>query len=47
MVAYVRALQLSQLMPAAELPPDVRQRLETLPPGATEPAPEQHKQEKP
>ena len=30
-VAYIRALQLSQLTPAAELPPDVRQQLETMP----------------
>ena len=31
-VAYVRALQLSQGTPAVELPADVRQRLEALPP---------------
>jgi hypothetical protein len=30
-VAYIRALQLSQLTPVAELPADVRQRLETMP----------------
>ena len=33
-VAYIRALQLSQSTPAAELPPDVRQRLEALPASA-------------
>ena len=33
-VAYVRALQLSQGTAAAELPPDVRQQLEALPAGA-------------
>jgi mono/diheme cytochrome c family protein len=51
-VAYIRALQLSQNTPAADLPPDVRQRLESLPatgaapaPGAPAPAP--HHQEKP
>jgi Cytochrome C oxidase, cbb3-type, subunit III len=38
-VAYIRALQLSQGTPAAELPADVRQRLEALPAGATAPAP--------
>jgi hypothetical protein len=39
-VAYIRALQLSQGTPAAELPPDVRQRLEALPAGAARvPAP--------
>jgi mono/diheme cytochrome c family protein len=42
-VAYIRALQLSQSTPAAELPADVRQRLEALPAGA--PAP--HHEEKP
>jgi hypothetical protein len=44
-VAYVRALQLSQSTPAAELPPDVRQQLETQPAGGPAPAPEgQHNQ---
>jgi hypothetical protein len=39
-VAYIRALQLSQGTPAAELPPDVRTRLEALPAGVNQlPAP--------
>jgi hypothetical protein len=51
-VAYIRALQLSQNTPAADLPPDVRQRLESLPAGAAmpapaAPAPAPHHQEKP
>jgi mono/diheme cytochrome c family protein len=41
-VAYVRALQLSQSVPAAELPPDVRQQLDTQPEGHQ---PEGHKPE--
>jgi hypothetical protein len=36
-VAYIRALQLSQGTPAADLPADVRQRLEALPAGAGAP----------
>jgi hypothetical protein len=43
-VAYVRALQLSQNTPAAELPPDVRQQLETQPAGGPAPAHEGHKE---
>jgi hypothetical protein len=45
-VAYIRALQLSQNTPAAELPPDVRQQLETQPAGGPAPAPahEGHKE---
>jgi hypothetical protein len=52
-VAYVRALQLSQGTPAVELPADVRQRLEALPASATSlppppaPAPAPHHEEKP
>jgi mono/diheme cytochrome c family protein len=53
-VAYVRALQLSQGTPAVELPADVRQRLEalpasatSLPPPAAPPAPTPHHEEKP
>jgi hypothetical protein len=53
-VAYVRALQLSQGTPAVELPADVRQRLEalpasatSLPPPAAPPAPAPHHEEKP
>jgi len=51
-VAYIRALQLSQNTPAADLPPDVRQRLESLPAGSAipapaAPAPAPHHQEKP
>jgi hypothetical protein len=34
-VAYIRALQLSQNTPAASLPPDVRQRLDAEPPSET------------
>jgi hypothetical protein len=50
-VAYIRALQLSQNTPAADLPPDVRQRLESLPatgaaPAPAAPAPAPHHQEK-
>ncbi len=37
-VAYLRALQLAQNTPAAALPPDVRQQLESLPAGAENPA---------
>jgi len=49
-VAYIRALQLSQSTPAAALPADVRGRLEALPPSQDEllpPAPAQHREEKP
>ena len=52
-VAYVRALQLSQGTPAVELPGDVRQRLEALPASATSlppaapPARAPHHEEKP
>jgi mono/diheme cytochrome c family protein len=47
-VAYVRALQLSQSTPVADLPPDVRQQLETQPAGGPPPQgheghPEGHK----
>jgi hypothetical protein len=50
-VAYIRALQLSQNTPAADLPADVRQRLESLPatgaaPAPAAPAPAPHHQEK-
>ncbi|HVT09538.1 MAG TPA: cytochrome c [Polyangia bacterium] len=38
-VAYLRALQLAENTPAAALPPDVRQQLESLPAGAERPAP--------
>ena len=38
-VAYLRALQLSQNTPAAALPPDVRQQLESLPAGVNQPMP--------
>jgi hypothetical protein len=45
-VAYVRALQLSQLTPVGSLPPDARQRLEALPPGvSSEPRAPQQKEE--
>jgi hypothetical protein len=44
-VAYLRALQISQNTPAAALPPDVRQQLESLPPGVNQPAPAPQKQE--
>ena len=37
-VAYIRALQLSQGTPAAELPPAVRTQLEALPASAAPPA---------
>jgi hypothetical protein len=49
-VAYIRALQLSQGTPVAGLPADVRQRLEALPAGespAPAPAPAPHHEEKP
>ena len=53
-VAYIRALQLSQGTPAVELPADVRQRLEalpasatSLPPPAAPPARAPHHEEKP
>jgi hypothetical protein len=36
-VAYIRALQISQLTAAAELPPEERQKLEALPPGVLDP----------
>jgi mono/diheme cytochrome c family protein len=38
-VAYVRALQLSQLQPVSELPGDVRHVIEALPPGVNDPPP--------
>jgi len=38
-VAYLRALQISQNTPAAALPPDVRQQLESLPAGVDAPVP--------
>jgi mono/diheme cytochrome c family protein len=46
-VAYIRALQLSQNTPAAELPADVRQQLEAQPAGGPPPAQhhEGHQQE--
>ena len=51
-VAYIRALQLSQSTPAAQLPGDVRGKLDALPQGQDElraPAPEpaRHQEEKP
>jgi len=46
-VAYIRALQLSQSMPASDLPPAVRQQLEALPATGAAPAPAPHHQEKP
>jgi hypothetical protein len=48
-VAYIRALQLSQSTPAAEVPPGVRQQLEALPASQNElpPPPTQHHEEKP
>jgi mono/diheme cytochrome c family protein len=50
-VAYIRALQLSQSTPAAELPAEVRQQLEALPASgalpAPAPAPAHHNQERP
>jgi len=48
-VAYIRALQLSQNTPASELPPNVRQQLEALPTTGTPPAPAPapHHEEKP
>jgi hypothetical protein len=36
-VAYIRALQLSQMTAAAELPPAERQKIESLPPGVLDP----------
>src|SRR5262249_53310141 len=48
-VAYIRALQLSQSTPATQLPGDVRGRLEALRPGQNElsaPAPAHHQEEK-
>jgi hypothetical protein len=48
-VAYIRALQLSQSAPAAGLPADVRAKLEALPPSQDElraPAPAHHEEEK-
>jgi hypothetical protein len=45
-VAYLRALQISQNTPAAALPPDVRQQLESLPAGVDQPAPAPQKEEK-
>jgi hypothetical protein len=48
-VAYIRALQLSQSTPAGALPGDVRGKLEGLPPTETElpPPPTQHQEERP
>jgi hypothetical protein len=47
-VAYIRALQLSQSTPAAQLPADVRGKLEALPPTQMElSAPTQHQEERP
>jgi mono/diheme cytochrome c family protein len=50
-VAYIRALQLSQSTPAADLPPAVRQQLEALPATGAPPspahAPAPHHEEKP
>jgi mono/diheme cytochrome c family protein len=43
-VAYLRALQLSQTTPVGALPPDIRQQLEALPPDMESPAPAQHQQ---
>jgi len=46
-VAYIRALQLSQNTPAAELPPAVRQQLEAQPAlPSPAPAPAPHHEEK-
>jgi hypothetical protein len=53
-VAYLRALQLSQTTSAGALPPDIRQQLEALPADQESPAPpapqheqhEQHEEEK-
>ena len=41
-VAYIRALQLSQLTAAAEIPPEARQQIEALPPGVLDPPPPKH-----
>ncbi len=41
-VAYIRALQLSQLTAAAEIPPEARQQIEALPPGVSDPPPPKH-----
>jgi hypothetical protein len=38
-VAYLRALQLSQNTPVSALPPEIRQQLEALPPNMDSPAP--------
>lgn len=48
-VAYIRALQLSQSVPVSDLPPAVRQQLDALPAtgAAPTPAPAPHHQEKP
>jgi mono/diheme cytochrome c family protein len=47
-VAYLRALQLSQTMSVGALPPDIRQQLEALPSDMESPAPaqQQHEEEK-
>jgi hypothetical protein len=45
-VAYVRALQLSQLTPAASLAPEVRQRLEAMPNVAPEQNNEKHEEKR-
>jgi hypothetical protein len=47
-VAYIRALQLSQSMPAAQVPAAYRQQLEALPPNQSElPAPKNQQEERP
>jgi mono/diheme cytochrome c family protein len=43
-VAYLRALQLSQTTAVGALPPDIRQQLEALPPDVESPAPAPHPQ---
>jgi len=45
-VAYLRALQISQNTPASALPPDVRRQLESLPPGVDHPTPPPQQREK-
>jgi mono/diheme cytochrome c family protein len=45
-VAYLRALQLSQTTAVGALPPDVRQQLEALPPDMESPAPAPQQEEK-
>jgi hypothetical protein len=43
-VAYLRALQLSQTTAVGTLPPDIRQQLEALPADVESPAPAKHEQ---